>query len=522
MSVRRHCFAPQSFPAFGLDARATADLWRIFARRIEVPAPVVERGTGDRGGRWHLLVAAEDRCGDAVDSLPVFARLAQRAEKLDLLVMPRDAHSERMDAHRSPRGELAIPLVPLPDVGIRQSARFLTQTACIATWLACAATSGAAQRAPRVENPTPNAAATLRLARVATVSPQSSGESVSERNGLWAVRTATFTPQGTLIVVLDGGAQIREYDATGRPLGTIGRAGDGPGEFRHAETVVSLPGDSLLVHDAQSRRLTMFGPDRRPVRTITTEGPARCCTLGGSYLVQVAAPRATSGAPAVGYTSYGVASWRGAPAATPGEELRIATRPPTVVLEQSTGGGGTFSFAGVHRLPFAALPMTTFLGDLVVNSDGARYEYRMIGLDGTPARTVRVARAPVEVPAAELRRVRDSVGAIVPDAGDRRRLLAAFDAAQTPTTFPAFDRMLADDPAGALWIRTHAPDAARPEHWSRFTRDGRLEGTLTLPRGWRAVAFSRGQAIMVEEDDTTGLQRIHVHVVERDAAGSRR
>ena len=56
-------------------------------------------------------------------------------------------------------------------------------------------------------------------------------------------------------------AEIRVFDASGVFLRRIGREGDGPGEFRSPLGVAALAGDTLLVWDRGSRRLSWFSID---------------------------------------------------------------------------------------------------------------------------------------------------------------------------------------------------------------------------------------------------------------------
>ena len=67
-------------------------------------------GAAALGGAWHLLVLSEDWCGDAVNSVPVIARLAELAPNVDLRVLARDENLDLMDAHLSGTSR-AIPVV---------------------------------------------------------------------------------------------------------------------------------------------------------------------------------------------------------------------------------------------------------------------------------------------------------------------------------------------------------------------------------------------------------------------------
>ena len=45
---------------------------------------------------------------------------------------------------------------------------------------------------------------------------------------------------------------------------TIGRSGDGPGEYRWPSRLYPLPGDSTLLWDASGGRMLIIGPDGKP------------------------------------------------------------------------------------------------------------------------------------------------------------------------------------------------------------------------------------------------------------------
>jgi len=102
-------------------AKKNADLWRAIAARADVSADVVRR-VENVGGRWHLLVLAEDWCGDSVNTVPVIAALASRASNVDLRILTRDDNLDIMDAHltrgarsTAAEGSRSIPIAILID-----------------------------------------------------------------------------------------------------------------------------------------------------------------------------------------------------------------------------------------------------------------------------------------------------------------------------------------------------------------------------------------------------------------------
>lgn len=61
--------------------------------------------------------------------------------------------------------------------------------------------------------------------------------------------------------VLDGQAQeVRVFDDEGTHVKTLGRSGEGPGEFARAEAVAVLPDGRVLVRDAGDKNIQVFGP----------------------------------------------------------------------------------------------------------------------------------------------------------------------------------------------------------------------------------------------------------------------
>lgn len=63
---------------------------------------------------------------------------------------------------------------------------------------------------------------------------------------------------GELAVGATGSGFVMIYDRSGTPKMTVGRAGEGPGEFRRISTVVPWPADSIGVYDAGLQRLSVF------------------------------------------------------------------------------------------------------------------------------------------------------------------------------------------------------------------------------------------------------------------------
>lgn len=90
------------------EIRKLEDLWRGVYARAVVPEWALERGMA-AGGEWRMLVISEDWCGDASNTVPVMARLAEVLPNLQMRVVKRDEHPELMDAFLT-NGSRSIPM----------------------------------------------------------------------------------------------------------------------------------------------------------------------------------------------------------------------------------------------------------------------------------------------------------------------------------------------------------------------------------------------------------------------------
>ena len=113
----RYLGAPE-FDAMLATVEKNADLWAAVWRRAKVPDEYVQR-VAALGGAWHLLVLSEDWCGDAVNTVPIVARLAELSPNLDLRVLARDHNLDLMDAHLTGTSR-SIPVVILLDEEYRE------------------------------------------------------------------------------------------------------------------------------------------------------------------------------------------------------------------------------------------------------------------------------------------------------------------------------------------------------------------------------------------------------------------
>lgn len=125
--------AAQRFSEFLASAQQLAQQWRDTYRLTKVPDEFAARAAAVPG-HWRLAILVEDWCGDAVNTVPFVARLAELTPNLEVRVFGRDANPDLMDAHLSPTGARAIPVVIVYDADGREHGWWGSRPGPLAAW----------------------------------------------------------------------------------------------------------------------------------------------------------------------------------------------------------------------------------------------------------------------------------------------------------------------------------------------------------------------------------------------------
>jgi hypothetical protein len=122
-----------SFADYARQVRKNAELWDGIGRTATVSEEHLARARA-LGGPWRLLALSEDWCGDAVNTLPVIARLAEQAGNLELRLLRRDEHDDLMAGHLS-SGTRSIPVVMILDAQGRERGWWGPRPAWLQRWV---------------------------------------------------------------------------------------------------------------------------------------------------------------------------------------------------------------------------------------------------------------------------------------------------------------------------------------------------------------------------------------------------
>lgn len=311
------------------------------------------------------------------------------------------------------------------------------------------------------------------------------------------VTSFTQLSDGRILVANGGTESIAIYDATGRKVQSVGRPGDGPGEFGQISRMCRIAGDTVAVEDG--RTLKIFAPNGTFVRNVqytlpvgVTRSWTQACLANGRFFV--------------GNTGT---SFSGRATTARDDSTWLLTMP--VVLYDRTGQvnrviGDLPAYRETAKSGRVAV--NRFGASLVTATDGRRYFYgfpeseyavRVYSAEGQLERIIRRQWSPVPITASEIQALtaqppgaRPSAPSTMPDREPQARQMLA-PLIVYAKAFPAFLRALAD-PAGNLWVQEWAREAQVPKpnartatKWSVFDPQGRWQGIVDMPAGFIAA-----------------------------------
>lgn len=275
---------------------------------------------------------------------------------------------------------------------------------------------------------------------------------------------------------------------------TIGREGEGPGEFGRAATVQILEGDSLIVWDSQLQRLTFFPPGGSEAASVHALGTQE--RSGTTWRLAAGAYLARS---STAYMADG--SDQGS---TRSEVLRHVREEEGRVVDEVI-----FSYPAAERLvlrvegavsvaghPFGRSSFVGLLADgRIAHASSDALEVKTIDLTGDVQTAFSYPTTYMPVSRRDLAAAADGLS------GDLARLLRE----GAPYSWPSLTGLVVDD-EGRIWIGLRDADLTKWE-WAAFHVDGTHQFSVEFPAGFEVHAVRGGRIIGVEQGDL-GVPRI--------------
>lgn len=329
---------------------------------------------------------------------------------------------------------------------------------------------------------------------------------------LSSVRGALRLPDGRVVVAEYRTSEIRFYGPEGAHLRSVGRAGEGPGEFSSLFGIFTRS-DTLFAHDFRQSRLTMFD-------------------LQGEYLGDVTLERST-GLPLEVHPLPGgyLGVLQGFPEDLP-EEFTYSRRPLTYSMFDGNGrllrvigelSGQEILFRGSVAGDMVNITTTTPLiahsayqavvGGVLVAGMTDWFELRIYDADGGLRRLIRAPNRDRPVSGEEWDQVVAEALAEAEDAEGRRGRRQLADLRPAPQVRPAYGRFVPDS-EGYVWIAPYRPAADRPVPWTVVDPEGSVLGDVDLPAGFTPMDIGPGHVLGIVRDDL-GIPYVHLYELSR-------
>ena len=285
---------------------------------------------------------------------------------------------------------------------------------------------------------------------------------------------------GVIVVANAGSAELRFYDGNGKYIRSVGRSGEGPGEYGFLRLLRRYGPDSLITWDARLDRGTIHSATGDFGRTFV-----RKRLRGFTYFLD-----AFPDGSLLGFSDGGEESPEEAISLVRQSRGRI--RPDSSLLIRVDQRGnvhviGRFfsneSFVypgGVASLPFARRAAVAAAHDAVYYSSAESLEIRRYSLTGQLHKIIQASRPNTPLTRSMVDSYVEKSLARMKDPGGRADWQRRYSEMTFPETIPALSDLILDH-SGNLWVGDYHDFGETQPHWTVFDANGRLLGTLDVP-----------------------------------------
>lgn len=335
------------------------------------------------------------------------------------------------------------------------------------------------------------------------------------------VRALAMSPVGILHSIHNGEASIRRWTPDGRPAGTVGRQGEGPGEFSRPINM-GFFGDSLWVMDLGNYSFSYFDLEGAFLGSLSpTVDVSRDSDNPYASAVRPSLPLrdgtvyGISSAPSGAVATGELTESRHARLDSEGEELGTVWvrdyRPMDTRALLRESGGGTFM-----PQPFGDRPLTAYPNDgslLVLDrrisegEDPAAVTVTRIAMTGDTVSSFAIPYAPVPLPEEVVdSNVRETAGSILEfyqrlniDMGLARLEEDLRAATFVPSHYPGAANMVVSDD-GTIWLQWPVATGGNHE-WRVYSEQGEWLARVHIPTDLNVMLITADAVWGVETDD---------------------
>ena len=343
---------------------------------------------------------------------------------------------------------------------------------------------------------------------------------------IWEVVGLARLPDGRVAVLSSENQQLLLFEPSGALSRTIGRPGEGPGEFTRPEKLQYLPPDTLVVWDYHMTSIDYFDTagtllkersvDYLKLREHDLWGESFRFPLSDGSFVSSKTAEQSETEPAWSDCSP-TRHWDRIRVSMRGEildEARVSEDPADEFLRVDTAYGA-HSFACPRFIAARRDPPSIYA------SRGDRNEIHQFSADGALLRIIRRTTDPLPV-TDKARRAWEGRNAGFYESQGLSLPESKLEAMRSVQTYPPIDGLMVDA-EGYLWVSEYSDSETwEPDQWSIFGPDGRWLGVLAkdvpaffLCRGYLFVCWIDSDFLLVVARDQFDVERVEAYRIRR-------
>lgn len=361
-----------------------------------------------------------------------------------------------------------------------------------------------------------NAAAPIEVrnpSRVDTISIASRRLALGAESDFLRVTAILPRADGHFIVANSGTSELRFYDRSGRRYTTVGRRGQGPGEYQRIQSAGWLKNDSIAVFDPGARRISVLGPTGEFARSIALTPPfdgggaptSMVPLLTGTLLIGFSEIQRMAPQPAPSYFRQRVFQYSSAGEILDSTGWSFASSEHFVQATVPSMGGVAY-----WNLAFGRVMTLRPDSSTVLAGDGTDWTVDRILPNGTTTTRYRVQRPVAAVTEADKDTYRRN--ALEGAQGQQREVAERMGREMPfPARKPAY-RRFEPDHSGRIWLETYPEYGDVRTVWLRIDPRERNAIAVLWPPGFRPLAFrgSLAYGIWRDQDD---VEHLHVYAI---------